>query len=132
VAFLVTYRDGLKATLLNLAGYVQDFTFAARLGDGQVVASAFKLEGGPPRWHFNYLAHHIERLMVTGKAPYPVERTLLTSGTLAALMDAGAQGRVMDTPHLDVAYQAPAEPWARSRGKSIPPERVWGFAPEEV
>jgi hypothetical protein len=132
VAFVVTYRDGLKATLLNLAGYVQDFTFAARLGDGKVVASAFKLEGAPPRWHFNYLTHHVERLIVTGQGPYPVERTLLTSGTLAALMEAGAQGRPMATPHLDVAYQAPAEPWARSHGKSIPPEQVWGFTPEEV
>ncbi|HXI15773.1 MAG TPA: hypothetical protein VNM48_05330 [Chloroflexota bacterium] len=141
VAFLVTYRDGLRATVLNLNGYVQDFTFAARLG-GQpgadaerVVASAFRLEGAPPRWHFNYLAHHVERFMASHIAPYPVERTLLTSGTLAALMDAGQvgqAGRALETPHLGIRYQPPKEPWVRSGGKSCPPERVWGFTPQEV
>ncbi len=80
------YRDGLRATLLNLGGYVSDFCFAARVG-GQVVASAFKLQGSPPRWHFNFLTHHIEQFFRSGQAPYPVERTLLTTGTLAALME---------------------------------------------
>ena len=37
VAFIVTYRDGLRATLLNLNGYERDFVFAARLrGFGMV------------------------------------------------------------------------------------------------
>jgi len=138
VTFVVTYRDGLRATLLNLNGYVQDFTFAARLGGPagadpeRVVASAFPLEGAPPRWHFNYLAHHVERFMATHVPPYPVERTLLTSGTLAALMEAGQAGRALETPHLGIQYQAPEKLWARSGGKSCPPERVWGFTPEEV
>jgi hypothetical protein len=160
VAFLVTYRDGLRATLLNLHGYVQDFTFAARLrsaptaltaaaagtpapsstasGNGaagdatQVVASAFKLQGGPPRWHFNYLAHHVERFVASHTPPYPIYRTLLTSGTLAAVLEAGHEGRRLETPHLAISYQSPVRPWARAHGASCPPEDVWGFAPDEV
>ncbi|MBI3970804.1 MAG: hypothetical protein HY332_05905 [Chloroflexi bacterium] len=153
VAFLVEYRDGLRATLLNLSGYVRDFTFAARVkpltpspsptrgegstpvgvgNNGGVVATAFRLEGGPPRWHFNFLAYHIEQFFLTGRVPYPVERTLLTTGTLAALMDAGYAGRRLETPHLAIPYEPPVAPWVRSRGKSLPPEQVWGFKPEDV
>ena len=118
--------------MLNLNGHVVDLAFAARLAGDEVVASAFKLEGQPPRWHFNFLAHHLERFFITGRAPYPVERTLLTTGTLAALMDAGHAGRRLETPHLAIRYEPPAEPWRRSRGRSLPPHEVWGFGPDEV
>jgi hypothetical protein len=131
VAFLVQYRDGLRATLLNLGGYVSDFCFSARVG-GDVVASAFKLQGSPPRWHFNFLTHHIEQFFRSGRAPYPVERTLLTTGTLAALMDSGGAGRRLETPHLGVAYEAPVEEARTAAGTSLPEEEVWGFRPEAV
>jgi hypothetical protein len=147
VAFFVEYRDGLRATLINLAGYNRDFAFGARLS-GQsravlldspacvagtdLVATAFKLEKRPPRWHFNLLAHHVERFFVSGTGPYPVERTLLTTGTLEAAMNAGAAGHKLETPHLDVTYQPPAEPWLRANGQSLPPEQVWGFTPDAV
>ena len=147
VAFLVEYRDGLRATLLNLGGYSKDFAFGARLSPGSVaaldtsparvagsnlVATAFKLERTASHWHFNYLMHHVEQFFKTGKSPYPVERTLLTTGTLAALMDSGQAGRRLETPHLDVRYQSPAEPWSRCHGVSISREQVWGFKPEDV
>jgi hypothetical protein len=130
VAFLVQYRDGLRATLLNLGGYVSDFCFAARVG-GQVEAAAFKLQRNPPRWHFNFLTHHIEQFFRSGKAPYPVERTLLTTGTLTALMDSGGAGRRLETPHLDVRYEAPEEEARTAAGTSLPEEEVWGFKPED-
>ena len=51
-----------------------------------------------------------EWMFVTGKAPYPIERTLLTSGILAAaLQSRGADGQRLATPHLAVKYQAPQE-----------------------
>ena len=131
LAFVVEYRDGLKATLLNLSGYVDDFAFAAR-ADGRTVATAFRLEPAPPRWHFNFLVQHIERFFQTGVAPYPVERTLLTSGTLAALMESGGAGGRLETPQLEVSYRAPEVEAVRSRGVSLPPEQVWGFRPEDV
>jgi hypothetical protein len=49
-----------------------------------------------------------EEMFLTGKAAYPVERTLLTSGLVAAGMQSLADGQKrLETPHLAVRYQAP-------------------------
>ncbi|MFP6767515.1 MAG: hypothetical protein VB859_05040, partial [Planctomycetaceae bacterium] len=41
-----------------------------------------------------------------GRSPYPVERTLLTSGLTDAMMHAAEQsGRPLDTPQLQFAYK---------------------------
>jgi hypothetical protein len=51
-----------------------------------------------------------EEMFLTGKAPYPVERTLLTSGLVQAGLTSLARGQVrIETPHLNVRYQAPRE-----------------------
>jgi hypothetical protein len=45
-------------------------------------------------------------MFLTGKAQYPVERSLLTSGLLVAGVDSAAQGKRLETPHLAaVTYQ---------------------------
>ena len=45
-------------------------------------------------------------MMVTGKPVYPVERTLLTTGVLASLMESKAGGHHrIETPHVNVRYQ---------------------------
>jgi hypothetical protein len=48
-------------------------------------------------------------MFTTGKAPYPVERTLLTSGLVAAGLKSLADGKRLETPHLAVEYEAPKE-----------------------
>jgi hypothetical protein len=60
---------------------------------------------------FNPLLRNIERLVVEGRAPYPAERTLLTSGmTLFAVESLHRGGVRVETPAMkDVAYRAPAE-----------------------
>jgi hypothetical protein len=52
----------------------------------------------------------MERMFLTGKPPYPIERTLLTTGLTAAGVESlyREQARY-DTPHLAIAYQAPRE-----------------------
>jgi hypothetical protein len=52
-----------------------------------------------------------EEMFQTGKAPYPIERTLLTTGLVEAGMKslAGNQKR-LETPHLAIRYTAPAAP----------------------
>src|SRR5262249_60074699 len=59
---------------------------------------------------FSPLANHMETLFLSGRSPYPVERTLLTTGLTAAGVDSlhAGQKRV-DTPHLAIAYQPPKE-----------------------
>ena len=50
--------------------------------------------------------YKIEELFVTGKAPYPVERTLIVSGMLeSCLQSRKAGGKLLATPHLAVRYQ---------------------------
>ena len=59
---------------------------------------------------FNPLCHHIERLYATGEPPYPIERTLLTTGLTAAGIESLWQdGERIETPHLDIAYQVAPE-----------------------
>ena len=49
-------------------------------------------------------------MFVTGKAPYPVERTLLTSGLVQAGLKSLAEAQKrLETPQLAVRCQAPRE-----------------------
>jgi hypothetical protein len=50
------------------------------------------------------LSHAIQDCFVNGRSPYPVERTLLTTGLTDAVMRSRAVGAALDTPHLDIHY----------------------------
>ncbi|MEN6601033.1 MAG: hypothetical protein ABFD86_01360, partial [Bryobacteraceae bacterium] len=72
------------------------------------VSTEVWLQPWRPFGHFSALVHYIEQMIVTGKPAYPVERTLLTTGVLAALMDSAYRRNArLTTPHLNVLYQAP-------------------------
>jgi hypothetical protein len=110
-AFLVEYRDGLRGTVLLLNGHVQDFCFAARLqGEARPASCLYYLPAPPGAKYFDCLVANIEKLFTTGRAPYPVERTLLTTGILDRLMESNSRhGQRIETPELEVTYQAPAD-----------------------
>lgn len=106
--FLMEYNDGLQAATLMLNGYCSSFAFAGTAGR-EVSACEFVLQKGGPHAHFSYLGLNIEEMFITGRPTYPVERTLLTSGILAAAMESRYRGHVrLETPYLDVRY-APVE-----------------------
>ena len=111
IAFRFEYRDGLKATMLLMNGLVGDFTFAARLqGQEEPLSTLFYLPPNPNVVYSAALMAKVEETFVTGKAAYPVERTLLTSGLVEAGMKSLAAGqKQLDTSHLQVRYQAPRE-----------------------
>lgn len=109
IAYRFQYADGLKATMLLMNGLVGDFTFAARLqGRSEPLSTLFYLPPNPNVVYSAALMSKVEETFMTGKAPYPVERTLLTSGLVAAGMQSLASNQKrLETPHLSVRYQAP-------------------------
>ena len=111
VAYVIEYRDGLKATVLLLNGHTDDTTFAARIdGERQPVSTLFYLPPPPGAAFLEALSWHIEQFMTSGRAPYPVERTLLTGGILDwALESRIREHRRLETADLDVRYDPPKD-----------------------
>ena len=108
-AYFIEYNDGLQATLLMLNGAVQDFTFAARLREMPEVQSMQILL--PPQPNSTYsacLMSRAEEMFASGRAPYPVERTLLVGGVLERCLESRFGGNCrLATPELNVCYRAP-------------------------
>ena len=107
VAYVIEYRDGLRATMLNLRGALQDFNFAARVNGLGIVSTQFLLTPEPNVTYSACLMSKAEEMFVSGSAPYPVERTLLTSGITEACHKSRGAGRRLETPELSVRYQPP-------------------------
>jgi hypothetical protein len=105
------YADGVKATMLLMNGLVGDFTFAARLkGQADPLSTLFYLPPDPNVAYSAALMSKAEEMFITGKAPYPIERVLLTTGLVAAGMASLAAGqKCIKTPHLSIRYRAPRE-----------------------
>ncbi len=107
-AYIIERRDGLRTTLLMLDGALQDDNFAARLEGGRIVSTQFFLPPNPNVAYSACLVSGIEDMIVTGRAPYPVERTQIASAMLDHLLDSKVDGhRRIDTPDLDIHYRAP-------------------------
>ena len=104
-AFLIEYADGLRTATLMLNGYISGWGYAGRV-NGKVQGMRVLLSDDPHP-HFSYLSLNIQEMFLTGKPQYPVERTLLVSGALDALMDSRYRGHVrLETPHLNVCYRS--------------------------
>jgi hypothetical protein len=106
-AYFIEYNDGTCATLLMLNGAVSDWTFAAEVG-GEVLSTQFLLPPQPNVTYSACLMAKAEEMFVTGRAPYPAERTLLVSGMLERCLESRISGHIrLATPELDVRYKAP-------------------------
>jgi hypothetical protein len=110
--FLIEYRDGFKAAVAMLNGWVHEgdggaFTAALRVrGRQQPLSTHFYLQQPDPFAHFAYLLRAIEAMIWTNHPSYPVERTLLTTGILDAVMISKAtKNRMVETPYLDIRYR---------------------------
>ena len=109
-AYRIEYQDGLKATMLMMNGLLGDFNFAARLkGSAQPLSTLFYLPPNPNVAYSAVLMSKVENMFLTGKPPYPIERTLLTTGLVAAGMQSLAAGKRLETPHLAIRYEPPRE-----------------------
>jgi hypothetical protein len=115
VAYRYEHADGLKCTMLLMNGLVEDFNFAARLaGRREPFSTQMYLPMPPERTtlanFFSPLVNNLEKMFLTGKPTYPVERTLLTTGLTAAGVESLYRNQVRyETPHLSIRYQPTRE-----------------------
>ena len=102
--------------------FVEPTMDAARVeGVADPVSTQVYAQNVRPFGHHAGTVHYIEELVLTGTAAWPPQRTLLTTGTLEALMDSSYEGNVrLETPHLKVAYDPP--PGSRFQGEPPPLE----------
>lgn len=113
IAYHYQHRDGVKCTMILLNGLVGEWSFAARLaGRRKLLSTQMYLRmpssAGTLATFFSPLVNNVEKMFVSGKPTYPLERTLLTTGLTAAGVDSLHHGQKrMETPHLGIAYQAP-------------------------
>jgi hypothetical protein len=108
--FVLEYNDGLHAAAFLMTGLVEDFTVAVDVeGQSKPISTLMYLQERRPHHHFGCLVKNIEMMFETGKAPYPVERTMLTSGILDFALESRIQGyKKLDTVELaKVRYQTP-------------------------
>ncbi|MCF7765434.1 MAG: hypothetical protein K9N62_17330 [Verrucomicrobia bacterium] len=112
-AYFIEHLDGFRTTMF-LVG-IRDFNYAGLRADtGEIVSCQMYLpmptHGSSTADFFHPLTRHIEDLVLTGKAGYPVERTLLTSGMTLAAVESLHRGQVLvETPQMKVRYQVGPE-----------------------
>lgn len=125
---LVDYRDGTKGTVLGAGLNGIRWYFGCRLaGKGEMRATSFYVGPWRNRNLFKALAYAIQTHIRERKAPYPVERTSMTSGILDAAMDSRMQGGIVqETPQLLFTYKPRDFRKMREMGAS------WKIITEEI
>ncbi|MBM3737571.1 MAG: hypothetical protein FJW39_17460 [Acidobacteria bacterium] len=124
--FVLEYRDGARGSVFQMPGLVEDWTGAVEIeGQAEPFSVLFRLQRFGQRHHFGCLIQNIEIMFETGKAPYPVERTMLTAGALdfALLARSRGQSRV-ETPGLGVRYRPAEGPCYCTKGWSADGKRL--------
>jgi hypothetical protein len=114
VGYFVEHTDGFRTTMLMCNGFVQDFTYAGLRDNGQIVSTQMHLpmpmQISTTADFFNPLVNHIETMVETGRAAYPVERALLTSGMTLFAVESLFRGQTeVLTPELAVRYRTTTE-----------------------
>ncbi len=105
--FVINYRDGLRASVLTLDGTFAEWSAAWKYHDGAIAATAFETQELRPFQHLGLQLAAVEQWMHKGAPAWPIERTVLTSGMLDALLVSHREhGGVVQTPHLDIQYSS--------------------------
>ena len=117
---LIKYADGLKATMLNIGKNDTRWNFACRLkGERRPLSTALNVGPWNNRNLFKALVHSIQDHFRNGRSPYPLERTLMTTGLTDAMMHAAVHpGRPLPTPELEFAYKPRTFSSMRENGAS--------------
>ncbi len=107
VLFQMEYNDGMQANVFTLNTAVGEWAAAWReAGTPEPKSTLFWTQEARPLGHFSFLLRGIEKMVHTGKPAWPVERTLLTTGALDALLTSRQRGGIrIETPHLNISYR---------------------------
>ncbi|MBM3802128.1 MAG: hypothetical protein FJW26_07420 [Acidimicrobiia bacterium] len=106
-AILIEYKDGFRASTLRIGDDSIRWNFACRL-QGETKPRATRCYVGPwrNRYCFKAFCHAIQHHLMRRAAPWPVERTLLTTGILDAAMQSRYEGsKSLKTPQLEFSYR---------------------------
>jgi hypothetical protein len=109
-AYFIEHRDGFHTSLFMVA--IRDMNYAGLNSQtGAITSCQMYLpmpgHGSTTADFFNPQIRYIERMIMENKAPYPIERTLLTSGMTMAGVESFHRGQAVDTPEMAVRYTAP-------------------------
>jgi hypothetical protein len=109
--YFIEHRDGFRTTLFMLSP-IRDMNYAGlNSRTNEIVSCQMYLpmpgHGSTTADFFNPQIRYIEQMIMENRAPYPLERTLLTSGMLIAGIDSFHRGQPVDTPEMAVRYTAP-------------------------
>jgi hypothetical protein len=112
-AYVIEHRDGLRTTMFSLP--IRDFNYAGLNAEtGEIISCQMYLpmpdHGSTTADFFNPQVHFIEQMVINNKAPYPIERTLLTSGmTIGGVESFHRDQQLVETPEMAVAYKVGKE-----------------------
>lgn len=116
LGYLIEHNDGFRTSIFLTQ--IQDFNYAGYISkdgrEGQLISCQMYLpmpgRGSTTADFFNPLTRHIEDTILNRKTPYPVERTLLTSGmVIGGVKSLNAGQTVIATPEMSVKYSSPRE-----------------------
>lgn len=112
IGYIVEHLDGFRTTMLLTS--IHDFNYAGMMDNGTIVSCQMYLpmpgHGSSTADFFNPLARHAETTIIERKTPYPIERTLLTSGMVIAGVQSLHAGELpVATPEMKVRYSGTKE-----------------------
>jgi len=102
-------RSDTPLGLTILDGRNQDLV-SARLAGRDLISTQFFMPPTPNETFSACLAAKIDQMYQTHATPYPIQRTLLTTGLLEACLNSRHHlNQRLETPHLIESYQPPEE-----------------------
>jgi hypothetical protein len=105
VLFQVEYEGGLRGYVFQQNTLCNQWAFAFRNGEEEIVSAVSACDTARPWGHFERLTRMIEEFIVTGVPPFPMERLLFSSGLTNYAMESLYVGKRLETPELMRSYQ---------------------------
>ena len=118
---LIEFNDGLKGLVLRIGKASTRWNFACQLADDpQPRVTRFHVGPWENRNLFKALSHAIQTCFRDRESPYPIERTLMSTGLIDAMMiSRHGKGMRLETPELaKVVYQPRDFAAMRENGES--------------